>query len=78
MKSHFVVAVATGAGVAGREQARSGGWRMTCGAGRRQGGDFLLVNRPEEKDAILSIGSLVVDLRIRVVWMRHEYLQHLY
>jgi hypothetical protein len=58
--------------------ARSRGWRMTYGAGRRHGGDFLPLNRPEEKDAILWTGSLVVDLKIRVVWMRHEYLPPLY
>jgi hypothetical protein len=33
---------------------------MTDEAGRRQGGNFLHLNRPEEKHAILSTGSLVV------------------
>ena len=31
-------------------------------AGRNQGGDFLPLNRPEEKDAISSAGSLIVSL----------------
>jgi hypothetical protein len=34
---------------------------MTGGAGRRQGGDFLLLNRPEEY-AGFSTGLLVVGL----------------
>jgi hypothetical protein len=31
-------------------------------AGRNQGGDFLPFNRPEEKDAIRSAGSLIVSM----------------
>src|SRR6185437_15904176 len=40
----------------GQEQARRGGWRMTRGAGRRQGGHFLPLNCDEEKGSILSTG----------------------
>jgi hypothetical protein len=42
------------------EQARRGGWRMTRGAGRRQGGDSSPLNRPEEEYAILSTGMHLI------------------
>jgi hypothetical protein len=37
---------------------------MTRGAGRRQGGNVLPLNRPEEKDALLPTESLVVGLNV--------------
>ena len=35
---------------------------MTAKPAGDQGGDFLPLNRPEEKDAIPSAGSLIVSL----------------
>jgi hypothetical protein len=50
-----------GGGVA-RENGPQVGNRMTGEAGRRQGGDFLPLNRLEKKDAIFPTGSVVLGL----------------
>jgi hypothetical protein len=52
---------------------------MTGEAGRRLGGNVLPLNRPEEKHAILSTGSLTVAVTaIRVVCGEQDYLSHGY
>jgi hypothetical protein len=52
---------------------------MTGEAGRRQGGNVLPLNRPEEKHTILSTGSLVVAVTaICVVCGKQDYLSHYY
>jgi hypothetical protein len=61
MRSHFVVAVAMGSAL--RAGTGPQWWVVDDGkAGRNQGGDFLPLNRPEEKDAVPLAGSLIVSL----------------
>jgi hypothetical protein len=73
MRSYFVVAVAMG-GVAGREQARRGGWRMTwkpagdredtsssCKVSMKKGHPF---DQTDDREAVPDLGKLGITKRI--------------